>query len=132
MPRPDQGIDIQDSDGSSDDSYDSDNDSAGSLREFIVDGDCIEESDYSVSTEGSLSTLSDSDVEQPPMPPRWRPVRRAVRDRQPLYVLESNDEEDDEDGDEEYQPAQSTLLEFEIAPDGLRHLNNGVQRFLQE
>lgn len=131
MPRPDQGIDIQDSDGSSEDSYDSDNDSAGSLREFIVEGDCIEDSDYSVSTEESLSTLSDSDTEQPPMPPRRRPVRRAVRDRQPLYVL-ANDEEDDTSGDEEYQPAQTTLLEFEIVTDGLRHLNNGVQRFLQE
>ena len=131
MPRPDQGIDIQDSDGSSDDSYDSDNDSAGSLREFIVEEGCIEESDYSVSTEASLSTLSDSENEQPPMPPRRRPVRRAVRDRQPLYVLESNDE-DDSSGDEEYQPVQSTLLEFEIVTDGLRHLDNGVQRFLAE
>lgn len=130
MPSDKGAIDLQDSEGSSDDSYNSDEDSEGSLREFVVD--VVEESDYEVSdtdATGSDATLSDTEVG--PSAPLTRRARRAVRNNGPQYVLDTDSDLDSE-YDPDYDPAAEADLVLHVEfPDPGQHLT-GVQRFLAE
>ena len=125
-------IDLLESDGSSQDTYHSSQDSEGSLREFVVADDAIEESDYSSGSETcSLSSTDLSPDDTLAVQTRERRPRRAVRDQEPRYVLEC--EEPDNDSDEDYYPVSHAVLEIELpAAVALGQLRSGVQRFLQE
>lgn len=128
MAPPRENIDLLESDGSSEDSYHSSQDSAGSLREFVVEDDAMDElSDYGTDSDATTCTLSDPEEDERPAPRAKRP-RRAVRDRAPRYVL---DLEQQDDSDEEYTPV-CTVLEFEIDQRAMGQLHTGVQRFLAE
>lgn len=125
-------IDLLESDGSSQDTYHSSQDSEGSLREFVVADDAIDESDYASGSETcSLSSADLSPDEAPAAGTRQPRPRRAVRDQDPRYVLEA--EEPGTDSDEDYNPGVHTVFEFELPNvHALGQLQTGVQKFLQE
>ena len=132
--QPLNNIDLLESDGSSQDSYHSSQDSEGSLREFVVADDAIEESDYTSESETcSLSSADLSPDDAPAVRKRERRPRRAVRDQEPRYVLEH--EQPENDSDEDYNPVAQAVFEVELElPNvhALGQLHSGVQKFLQE
>lgn len=126
-------IDLQDSDGSDADSYDSAEDSEGSLRDFVVDDDVIECSDYDDEDTGSdfEEVESDDDISLPEPTPRRLRSRRAASSR---YVLPADMDEDDEN-DSDYDPGDEevcAVFEIDVNSQTLSHLNQGAQRFLEE
>jgi hypothetical protein len=92
-----------DSDGTNDsdlDEYNEDNDSVGSLEDFIVSDE--EESDYEndeelVEEESDAESVSDADVDLA-MPPRRS---RRLEGRPRVVVVMSDDEDSEEESDED-------------------------------
>ena len=126
-------IDLEESDGSDADSYNSADDSEGSLRDFLVQNDVIECSDYEDEETGSdyEAESTDEDVPLPtPSPRRLRSRRAAAASAR--YVLPADMDEDDED-DEDYDPGEGcAVFEIDVTSRTLSNLDRGAQRFLEE
>ena len=128
-------IDLEVSDGSDADSYDSADDSEGSLREFLVDDNLVECSDYDDEDTGSdfEAVTTDEDEGVPVPTPRRMRTRRAAA-TSARYVLPADMDEDDED-DSDYDPGNEevcAVFEFDVTSGALSHLDRGAQRFLEE
>jgi hypothetical protein len=133
-------IDLEQSDGSEADSYDSADDSEGSLREFVVDDENDDGGLLEVDDEEELAgpetetdeSEHDDDVAVPVRRRRSQRARRATTNR---YVL-PEDMDADDTGDEDYDPAAdgAVCAVFEIGgPSGrLSRLDDCAQRFLEE
>lgn len=133
-------IDLEQSEGSEADSYDSADDSEGSLREFVIDDDDDDGGFMEVDDEEEIAgpetetdeSEDDDDVAVPVPRRRSQRTRRATTNR---YVL-PEDMDADDTGDEDYDPAAdgAVCAVFEVGgPSGrLSRLDDCAQRFLEE